>query len=311
MTTTTATVPYALSLTVTGTSGTISHTGSTTLLATLAPPTTFSATGGDTQASLSWTASVGASGYQLRRSTVNGGPYVSVACPSSTSYVDTGLTDGTTYFYVVSAAYTGGPDSGGESADSSQASATPQAAVPSPPTGLTATPGNAQVTLGWNPSSGATSYSVKRATITGGPYTVVGSPTTSSFTDTGLTNGATYFYVVAAVNASGTSGNSSEVNATPQSTAPAPPTGLSVNPNKPGRLNLHWVQSSTAGVTQNGIYRRTNGGSYPATPTAKIAAGTSFTDSGLTSKTIYCYEVTAFAAGGESSRSTEACATAK
>lgn len=311
MTTTTATVPYALSLTVTGTSGTISHTSSTTLLVTLAPPTSFSATGGDAQVSLSWTGSVGASGYQLRRSTVNGGPYVSITCPSSTSYVDTGLNDGTTYFYVVSAAYTGGPDSGGESADSSQASATPQAPIPSPPTGLTATPGNAQVTLGWNPSAGATSYSVKRATVPGGPYTVVGSPTSSSFTDTGLTNGTTYFYVVSAVNASGASGNSSEVSATPQSTAPAPPTGLSVNPNKPGRLNLHWVQSATAGVTKNGIYRRTSGGTYPSTPSVTIAAGTSFTDNGLTSKTTYCYVVTAFAAGGESPRSNESCATAK
>jgi len=242
---------------------------------------------------------------------VNGGPYVSVACPSSTSYVDTGLTDGTTYFYVVSAAYTGGPDSGGESADSSQASATPRAPIPSPPTGLTATPGNAQVRLGWNSSSGATSYSVKRATVSGGPYTVVGSPTSSGFIDTGLTNGTTYFYVVAAVNASGASGNSSEEGATPQSTAPAPPTGLSVNANKPGRLNLHWVQSTTAGVTQNGIYRRTSGGTYPSTPTAKIAAGTSYTDSGLTSKTTYCYVVTAYAAGGESPRSNESCATAK
>ena len=311
MTTTTATVPYALSLTVTGASGAVSHTGSTTLLVTLAPPTSLGATAGDTQASLSWTASVGASGYQLRRSTVNGGPYVFIACPSSTSYVDNGLTDGTTYFYVVSAAYTGGPDSGGESADSSQASATPQAATPSPPTGLTATPGNAQVTLGWNASAGATSYSVQRAGVSGGPYTVVGSPTSTSFTDSGLTNGTTYFYVVSAVNASGASGNSSEVSATPQSTPPASPTGLAVNSNKPGRLNLHWVQSTTAGVTQNGIYRRTNGGSYSSTPSVKIPAGTSYSDNGLTSKTTYCYVVTAFAAGGESPRSSEACATAK
>jgi len=140
---------------------------------------------------------------------------------------------------------------------------------------------------------------------------VVGSPTSTSFTDSGLTNGTTYFYVVSAVNASGASGNSSEVSATPQSTPPASPTGLAVNSNKPGRLNLHWVQSTTAGVTQNGIYRRTNGGSYSSTPSVKIPAGTSYSDNGLTSKTTYCYVVTAFAAGGESPRSSEACATAK
>jgi len=167
------------------------------------------------------------------------------------------------------------------------------------------------VALAWTASAGATSYRVKRATFSGGPYTVVASPTTTSATDTGLSNGATYFYVVSAVNASGESGNSSEVSATPQATAPAPPTGLSANPNKPGRLNLHWIQSTTAGVTQNGIYRRTTGGTYPSTPSVKIPAGTSYTDNGLASKTTYCYVITAFAAGGESASSNEACAAAK
>ncbi|RPH71651.1 MAG: DUF1929 domain-containing protein, partial [Myxococcaceae bacterium] len=176
MNTTASAVPYALSLTVTGTSGTLTHTGSTTLMVTLAPPTSLSAAPGSGQVSLSWVASVGASGYQVKRSTVSGGPYATVGCSAGTSFVDTGLTNGTTYHYVVSATYTGGPVAGGASANSSQASATPQAATPQPPTGLTATPGNTQVSLSWTASSGATSYNVKRSTVSGGPYTTVGSP---------------------------------------------------------------------------------------------------------------------------------------
>ena len=130
MRTTTATVPYALSLTITGTSGTISHTASTTLLINLAPPAGLTAVAGDGQVSLSWPASVGASGYHVKRARIDGGPYETFACPSGTSVVDSGLVNGTTYYYTVSAAYTGGPDAGGESADSVQASATPQGGGP-------------------------------------------------------------------------------------------------------------------------------------------------------------------------------------
>jgi len=311
MNTTASAVPYALSLTVTGTSGTLTHTGSTTLMVTLAPPTSLSAAPGSGQVSLSWVASVGASGYQVKRSTVSGGPYATVGCSAGTSFVDTGLTNGTTYHYVVSATYTGGPVAGGASANSSQASATPQAATPQPPTGLTATPGNTQVSLSWTASSGATSYNVKRSTVSGGPYTTVGSPSATSFTNTGLTNGTTYFYVVTAVNASGESGNSSQVSATPQAVVPAPPTGLTASPNKPGRLSLRWTQSVTPGVTQNGIYRRTNPGSYPASPTATIPSNTAYQDNGLTRGAPYCYVVTAISGAGSSAQSNESCGTPK
>jgi fibronectin type 3 domain-containing protein len=92
--------------------------------------------------------------------------------------------------------------------------------VPAVPTGLTATAGNNQVALSWTASSGATSYNVKRATVNGGPYTTIASPTTTSYTNTGLTNGTTYYYVVSAVNSSGQSGNSTQVSATPTGGGP-------------------------------------------------------------------------------------------
>jgi hypothetical protein len=88
--------------------------------------------------------------------------------------------------------------------------------VPAAPTGLTATAGNHQVALSWTASTGATSYSVYRGTAAGGESgTAIGTVTTTSYTDTGLTNGTTYYYKVAAVNASGTSAKSNEASAMP------------------------------------------------------------------------------------------------
>jgi len=86
---------------------------------------------------------------------------------------------------------------------------------PPTPTGLTATAGDADVSLTWGASSGATSYNVQRSTTSGGPYTTIASITPNSYSDTSVTNGTTYFYVVSAVNTNGTSGNSAEVSATP------------------------------------------------------------------------------------------------
>ncbi|MGH7952171.1 MAG: RICIN domain-containing protein, partial [Limisphaerales bacterium] len=106
--------------------------------------------------------------------------------------------------------------------------------APATPTGLNATAGNAQVTLLWNTSSGATGYNVKRSTSSGGPYTIIASPIVANYADTGLTNGTTYYYVVSAVNSSGESADSSETTATiPRVTLVA---GMSTN----GRFNLQF-----------------------------------------------------------------------
>jgi PKD repeat protein len=150
MNTTTSTAPYALSLTVTGTSGTITHTGSTTLLVNLAAPASLTATPNSSgQIALSWPASVAATNYHLKRSLVSGGPYVTVACTSSTSYTDSAVTNGITYYYVVSAAYSANPNAGGESADSGEASAMAQA---SPSFSIAASPSSLSVQQGSNGS---------------------------------------------------------------------------------------------------------------------------------------------------------------
>src|SRR5271170_86326 len=68
--------------------------------------------------------------------------------------------------------------------------------IPPVPAGLAATAGNAQVSLVWNASTGATSYNVKRSTISGGPYATISSPMVTGFVDANVVNGTKYFYVV-------------------------------------------------------------------------------------------------------------------
>lgn len=101
---------------------------------------------------------------------------------------------------------------------------------PAAPTNLTAAAGDAQALLSWAGSSSATSYTVKRSTTSGGPYSTVASGrTTTTYTNTGLTNGTTYYYVVTAVNGTGESANSNQAVATPKASAPLPtpqPSGL-------------------------------------------------------------------------------------
>lgn len=92
--------------------------------ACIAPPDTpasLTALGGNTRVTLSWSASLGAIGYSVKRSLTAGGPYTPIASAvRGVTYVDTAVVNGTTYYYVVSAENTLG-----ESGDSSEASATP------------------------------------------------------------------------------------------------------------------------------------------------------------------------------------------
>jgi GH35 family endo-1,4-beta-xylanase len=125
---------------------------------------------------------------------------------------------------------------------------------PPAPTGLTAVAGNAQVQLSWNASTGATGYNVKRATTSGGPFTTVGTATTPSFTNTGLTNGTTFFYVVSATNANGESANSNQASATPVAanfTLSASPANLTINQGASGVSTITITRSGgfSSGVT--------------------------------------------------------------
>jgi len=266
-----------------------------------AAPMGVTAAAGNAQVTLNWTASSGATGYYVKRSTTSGGPYTQISTQATASDTDTGLTNGTKYFYVVSAY-----NSAGQSANSAEVNATPVLAAPSVPTGLAATAGNAQASLSWAATSGASSYHVKRS-ATSGSETQISAPTSNSYTDTGLTNGTKYFYVVSAVNSGGESANSSEVSATPSAplTAPATPTGLHATGGN-AQVSLSW-SASTSAASYNVKRSTANGGPYNtavASPTV-----TNYTDTTVTNGTTYYYVVSAVNSAGQSANSAQASAT--
>jgi fibronectin type 3 domain-containing protein len=287
----------------TGCAGTTGYGGGGNGGGTTVPsaPTGLAAAPGNAQVALTWSISSGATGYYVKRSTTTGGPYTQVATQATTNDTDTGLTNGTKYFYVVSAY-----NSAGQSANSAEVSATPVLPAPGAPTGLAATPGNAQVSLTWTASAAATSYHVKRS-IASGAETQISAPTANSYTDSGLTNGTKYYYVVSAVNSGGESANSSEVFATPVApvTAPATPTGLQATGGN-AQVSLSW-NASTGAASYNVKRSTTNGGPYNtavASPTA-----TTYTDTTVTNGTTYYYVVSAVNTAGQSGNSAQASAT--
>lgn len=191
-------------------------------------PVNLVATAGDSRVTLDWADNTqyGFTNFIVRRATTAGGPYTSLpgATPTASTYTDTGLSNGTTYYYVVAARNSLDQ----VSADSAQASATPEALVPDPPlqpANLTAMAGNHAVTLNWddNTQSGFLEFRVKRSTTAGGPFTQIATTPNSIYTDTSALNGTTYYYVVTAVNSlNAESAPSEEKQATPAFTATPP-----------------------------------------------------------------------------------------
>jgi hypothetical protein len=185
----------------------------------------------------------------------------------------------------------------------------PGVTAPSAPTGLSASAGDHQIALSWNAATGATSYNLYRGTTSGSETLFRSDLTGTSFTDTGLTNGTTYFYQVSAINAGGESGRSLEVFGTPQGLPPNAPTNLSATPVSPTQIDLAWTDNSN---NETGFVIEYAPISNFAAALTTIDVGsdaTSYSVSGLMSGTTYWFRVRATNAGLESSNSNVASAT--
>lgn len=288
-------------------------------------PTGLNATAtSSTQTGLNWTASidnVGVTGYRIER--CSGAGCTSFAqigtVAGATAFSDTSLTASTSYSYrarATDAAGNMGPYSNVSTAVTQGAADTQ---TPSAPANLVATAAasGTQIGLSWTASTdnvGVSGYNILRCTGAGcTTFSKIGTSTTPTYTDTGLTSATSYSYQVNATDAaSNVSGNSNTASATtPDVVAPNAPTNLVATAAASGtQIGLTWTASTdNVGVTGYNILRCTGAG---CTTFSKIgtSATTVYTDAGLTSATPYSYLVNATDAGGNvSGNSNKASAT--
>ncbi len=277
-------------------------------------PTALSARGGNNEALLSWSVPQGtsgaqASGYNVYEGTAPGHELstpVNGSTPiTSTGYAVTGLTNGTRYYFEVTAL-----NPAGEGAPTAEASAVP-AAPPGAPVAVFATAGTAQVSLSWAPptsNGGAqvSSYNVYLSTTAGLQGTKMAQVPGTSYTATGLQAGAPYFFEVTAVNASGEGPPSVQVTATPTTLAPPPSTGPPGAPGSVlatagnGQVSLSWSPPTSNGgaqVSSYNVYLSTTPGSQGAR--LAVVTTTGYTATGLLDGTTYYFEMTAANTAGE------------
>ena len=238
---------------------------------------------------LTWRAVYGATSYRIYRSTSRGSGYSLLGTTTATSYTNTGAKAGTTYYYRVKACNDAGLSPYSNVVSGKVKSVTPKPSAPVVKIGNSASSGKPMLT--WNAVSGATSYKVYRATSQNGTYSLLGTVTTTSYTNTGAKAGTTYYYKVKAVNSAGESAYSNIVSG--RATVTTLTMGHSSTSGKP---QLTW--KAVSGAASYRVYRATSkNGAYSVINTTKALT---YTNVGAALGTTYYYKVEALNASGKS-----------
>ncbi len=197
--------------------GTASSAVSATPLTVPDAPTIGTATGGNTQATVTFSAPASNGGSAITGYTVTSSPGSITGTGSASPITVTGLTNGTAYTFTVTAT-----NVAGTSSSSSASNSVTPATVPGAPTNLASTVSSSSIGLSWsapasNGGASITDYVIEYQLTTGGTWSVFsdGTSTNTTTTVTGLSNNTSYDFRVSAVNAAGQSAASGTTTATP------------------------------------------------------------------------------------------------
>jgi fibronectin type 3 domain-containing protein len=247
---------------------------------------------------LAWPAADGVTSYSVFRGTASGNESaqaIASGITTITNFGDSNVSAGVVYYYTVTAQL-----NNGQTLSSAEVSATPLAPTPNAPANFTAAAVPTGIQLNWNPVAGASSYNILRGLVSGNesltPLQANISGTT--FTDSAVSGVGTYYYLVAAVNASGQGAISQEVSARSPSVVGLPaPVGVSAVATSTSNITVSW--SEVPGETGFEVLRSTDGVNF--IQAATLSSGiTNFADSGLNPATTYTYEVITLGASGAS-----------
>lgn len=233
----------------------------------------------------------------------------------TTSFADTGLINGKTYYYQVAA-----KDANGLEGERSAVIAATPAAAPPPrgippatPTGFTATAQDALVVLAWNANAETdlAGYFLYRSLFPDRGFVRIAQvpATATSHLDGNLINGVLYHYRLSAFDADGNESEPTQVVAARplSSRPPAIPQGLQAVPGD-GQVVLSWEPNSETDLLGYDVYRATvlNGNYEKITATPLAPGVTTYFDRGLENGTTYFYKLRAVNMGGLASPFTEA-----
>jgi fibronectin type 3 domain-containing protein len=165
------------------------------------PSISSSKSSGYNSVTLKWGSVTGANSYNIYRATSKSGTYSKIASTTSTSYKNTSLTTGKTYYYKVKAVCVAGSTTT-YSSYSAYKYAKP---IPSTPSTTVKSNSYTSIKVSWGKIDGASGYKVYRATSKTGTYSLIKTTTSTSYTNSSLKTGKTYYYKVRAYRTVGSS----------------------------------------------------------------------------------------------------------